>query len=892
MALTAAQLLVKIGADTSDAEQGMSRVSRSLQSFGADAMKAGGVLSAAVTAPLALMGKSAVQAATDLDREMRNIQSISKQTDTEIAALSDTFVRMSMDASITTDSAVKLAAGFYDIQGSGFAGAAAMQVLEASTKAASAGLTDTDVAAKAITATLNAYGYGADQATRVSDVLFKTMDIGVVTFDELAQNLGDIVGTAAIAGVSIEELGAAYATMTKAGIGAAESSTALNQLMLSFISPSKQAAEMAATLGIDLSAAALQSKGLGGAMADLTERVGLHKIVMTGADEATKAQIKSIDQQVRALQAQKDALGPATKANKEQRDAIQAQIKALQRQKAELRDSIDTNVDYNLVLTTMAERAGVTVEQMSALFPNVRALKAALSLTRGEMGPFAEDLETIAGASGATEAAFAIQAKSFAAQMKTFSNTLEGLKISIGQIVLPILTELMNRIKPLLDRFMNLDDGTKRIIVTLAVVAAAAGPVLLAIGAISMVLGALLSPVGLVVAAVAALGVAFATNFLGIRDMATQVFGWIVTQVESAWPTIQATITTAIQTIQNIVTTVLTAVQEFWHQHGDEILTFAQTVWGAIQQFVDLAVRNIADIISTVMTTVRTFWDENGQQIMEAARIVWDRIWQIISTVMQIIQAVWQDHGEQILHIAQNIWDNIKAVIETVINVILGIIKLVTSLIRGDWQGAWEAVKGIAESIWDGIYRIISNLLDSIKTAISIALDFVRPLWERVWNGIKETTQNIWDGIVRAVKGAINSIIEGVNSLIRAWNKLELRIPGFGVDIPKIDIPGVGTVGGGHLGWPGLTIGTPDIPTIPLLAAGGLVTRPTLAMLGEQGPEAVVPLRDTTLDTLAERIAEAIARRPMFTINANYRYQDERSLRDDLRLLQMLGAAT
>ncbi len=808
MALTAAQLLVKISADISDAEQGMSRVSRSLQNFGADAMKAGGVLSAAVTAPLALMGKSAVQAATDLDREMRNIQSISKQTDTEIAALSDTFVSMSMDITRTTDSAANLAAGFYDIQGSGFAGAAAMQVLEASTKAASAGLTDTAVASRAITATLNAYGYGADQATRVSDVLFRTMDIGVVTFDELAQNLGDVVGTAAVAGVSIEELGAGFATMTKAGISAAESSTALNQLMLSFISPSKGAAKAATDLGVDLSAAALQSKGLGGAMAEVMRATGGN------------------------------------------------------------------------------------VEALSALFPNVRALRAALSLTRDEMGPFAEDLEAIAGASGATEAAFAIQSQSMAAQMASFQNSLEALKISVGQVLLPVLTEIMNQAKPLIDHLLNLDDGTKRIIVTLAVVAAAAGPVLLAIGAISMVLGALLSPVGLVVAAVAALGVAFATNFLGIRDVATQVFGWIVTQVESAWPTIQATITTAIQTIQNIVTTVLTAVQEFWHQHGDEILTFAQTVWGAIQQFVDLAVRNIADIISTVMTTVRTFWDENGQQIMEAARIVWDRIWQIISTVMQIIQAVWQDHGEQILHIAQNIWDNIKAVIETVINVILGIIKLVTSLIRGDWEGAWEAVKGIAERIWDGIYRIISNLLDSIKTAISIALDFVRPLWERVWNGIKETTQNIWDGIVRTVKGAINSIIEGINSLIRAWNKLELRIPGFGVDIPKIDIPGVGTVGGGHLGWPGLTIGTPDIPTIPLLAAGGLVTRPTLAMLGEQGPEAVVPLRDTTLDTLAERIAEATARRPMFTVNANYRYQDERSLRDDLRLLQLLGAAT
>jgi len=415
MTITAAQLKVLIGADTSGAERGMNAVSRALHDFGERAMKVGGVLSATLTAPLVLMGKSAVSAATDLDREMRSIQSVSRQTDAEIAALSETFVSMSMDITKTTDSAANLAAGFYDIQGSGFAGADGMKVLEASTKAASAGLTDTAIASKAITATLNAYGMQADQATRVSDVLFKTMDIGVVSFEELAVNLGDVVGTAATAGVSIEELGAGFATMTKAGISAAESSTALNQLMLSFISPSQQAAQAAAELGIDLSVAALQSKGLGGAM-----------------EEVMRA-------------------------------------------------------------------TGGNVEALSALFPNVRALKAALSLTREDMGPFAEDLEAIAGAAGATEAAFAIQSQSMAALMASFQNSLEALKISVGQVLLPMLTELMNQTKPIIDHLLNLDDGTKRIIVTLAGVAAVAGPVLVLVGAISTGLGALLSPVGLVV---------------------------------------------------------------------------------------------------------------------------------------------------------------------------------------------------------------------------------------------------------------------------------------------------------------------------------------------------------------------------------------------------------
>src|SRR5687768_12475820 len=90
-----------------------------------------------------------------------------------------------------------LARGLYDIASSGFKGAQGMKVLEASAIAASAGMSDTATAARAITGVLNAYGLGAERAAEVSDVLFKTVEVGVLTFDELAQQLGDVVGIAA-----------------------------------------------------------------------------------------------------------------------------------------------------------------------------------------------------------------------------------------------------------------------------------------------------------------------------------------------------------------------------------------------------------------------------------------------------------------------------------------------------------------------------------------------------------------------------------------------------------------------------------------------------------------------------------------------------------------------
>jgi hypothetical protein len=116
---------------------------------------------------------------------------------------------------------------------------------------------------------------------------------------------------------------------------------------------------------------------------------------------------------------------------------------------------------------------------------------------------------------------------------------------------------------------------------------------------------------------------------------------------------------------------------------------------------------------------------------------------------------------------------------------------------------------------------------------------------ERTWDGIKTTAEEKWEGVTTVIKGALNGIIGFINKFLKAWNKIELKVP-------SITIPLVGTVGG----W---SVRLPQIPEIPMLAKGGLVTDPTLAMLGEAGPEAVIPLgRSGFADEIAQAVYQAI----------------------------------
>jgi hypothetical protein len=103
---------------------------------------------------------------------------------------------------------------------------------------------------------------------------------------------------------------------------------------------------------------------------------------------------------------------------------------------------------------------------------------------------------------------------------------------------------------------------------------------------------------------------------------------------------------------------------------------------------------------------------------------------------------------------------------------------------------------------------IITGAFNAVKTVASAVADTIGTAFRSVFDG---------------VKSSLNSLITLANSAIRALNGIHINIPSW--------IPGIG----------GRSFGI-DLPTIPMLAEGGIVTKPTLAMIGEAGAEAVIPL--------------------------------------------------
>jgi TP901 family phage tail tape measure protein len=161
-----------------------------------------------------------------------------------------------------------LSEGLYDLVSSGFDASEGMKVLRASALAASAGLTTTEVSTKAVAAVINAYSLKASDAGRVSDTLFETVNRGVLTFEELASTIGDVLPFSAQLGISLNEVGASVSTMTKGGLSAPESMTRLKNTMVTLIKPGKALKERLDEIGMS-GEELVKRKGFQGALEEI-----------------------------------------------------------------------------------------------------------------------------------------------------------------------------------------------------------------------------------------------------------------------------------------------------------------------------------------------------------------------------------------------------------------------------------------------------------------------------------------------------------------------------------------------------------------------------------------------------------------------------------------------
>lgn len=282
------------------------------------------------------------------------------------------------------------------------------------------------------------------------------------------------------------------------------------------------------------------------------------------------------------------------------------------------------------------------------------------------------------------------------------------------------------------------------------------------------------------------------------------------------------------------------------------VVSVVSTIIGVVSGIVANIIGVVAQIIAVVVGIVAIIINIVANLISVIIGIVTGIISVIIGIVTTIINIVMGvitvivNIISTIIGVVAGIISAIIGIVGAVIGVVVGIITTIVNVVSGIIGGIIGVVTAVINTIvavFQGIIGVITGIFNTIANAIG-----------SIFRGIAKTIGNIINGIVNIVKAPINFIIDGINGFIGGINKI--KIPDW--------VPGVGGKG-------------INLPKIPKLAVGGIVESATIAMIGESGREAVLPLDSNTgwinevVDKLVDRMdGDKASPGGKTTINNNY----------------------
>lgn len=379
--------------------------------------------------------------------------------------------------------------------------------------------------------------------------------------------------------------------------------------------------------------------------------------------------------------------------------------------------------------------------------------------------------KSITDSGGAAQQMADTQLDNLQGQITILKSALEGLAISFGELLMPAIKQIVGWVQKFVDWLNGMNDGTKKVIMTVALLAAALGPVLIVIGKVISAVGTIMTvvpkiagvintvkgafaalnttmlanPITLIIAAIAALVAAFIylwNNCDGFRQF------WI-----DLWENVKQT-----------AVTVWNAIKEFFAQVWEAIKTIFSTVVEVIKTLVTTYFNLYKTIIQTVFNTVKTVITTIWEAIKGVFTTVFNVIKTLVTTYFNIYKTIIQTVLTIIQTVITTVWNMIKTVITTVLNTIKTIFSTVWNAIKTIISAVVGAIKGLITGDFTAVKNSITTIMNTIKSTISTIWNTIKSTISTVLGAIKGAVTSVFSGIVNAVKSAMGNVLSAVKS--------------------------------------------------------------------------------------------------------------------------------
>lgn len=457
--------------------------------------------------------------------------------------------------------------------------------------------------------------------------------------------------------------------------------------------------------------------------------------------------------------------------------------------------------------------------------------------------------------------------------MSPVNNALTDMKNKALQAITPLIKQLAQGFMDLYNWIQKNPTAMKIITAVVIALATAFGVLAGALAIQGIITGVskamaflnttmLANPIVLVVAAIAALVAGFIylwNNCEGFRNFFINMWEKIKTAFQSFidW------ISPAIETIKGFFSSLWEKIKEIWASISASLKPLVDGISGAFKEGWEL-IKAIWDLVSpyftniwngikSIFSVVKTVLSTFFLNAWEAIKLVWSvvvsyftTIWNNIKAVFSVVKTFFSGMFSTAWTAIKAVWNGVVGYFTAIWNSIKNIFSVVKNVLTGNWQGAWNGIKNIVgtwvnyfKSIWNSIKNVFGSVKSWFSSTFSSAWTAVRNVFSNwgsffsgLWSKIKNTFSKIGTNISSAISGSVRSGINGVISSIQSTINSGISMINGAIGlINKI---------------PGVSIGKFSKVSLPRLAQGGVVNRPTIAQIGEDGAEAIIPIEKNT----------------------------------------------
>lgn len=278
----------------------------------------------------------------------------------------------------------------------------------------------------------------------------------------------------------------------------------------------------------------------------------------------------------------------------------------------------------------------------------------------------------------------------------------------------------------------------------------------------------------------------------------------------------------------------LIAIGVLLYQNWDTVVEFAKTAWQGLCDFISGICQAIGEFFSGLWTKLQEIFEPIGQWFGEKFQQAWDAIVNIFTPIGSWFGQRWADVTSALANIGAWFTDMFQ-------KAWTGLTNIFSKL--GSWFGErWNDVTSVLANVSSWFGNMFTSAYNAVKNAFSSIGGFFSGVWSTVQSIFVNAGQKVGSAVGGAFRSAVNAVLGTIENVVNGFIGMINGVLGVVRNLPG-------------LGW----VGSVSTVSLPRLARGGIVDSPTIAMIGEAGKEAVVPLENTGfIQTLGRVVSSAV----------------------------------